>query len=414
MFLYSQKESGSVSEKDGYQSPIRLLVLAEDFYPNVSGGAHARFRFCQLAVERGHDITVFTPRRPDTPKREVINGVEIRRPFPAKPSDMPAYTPFALTTRTLYSIVLFGYLLRWLRGESFDGINSVSHSMHWVGKLLSILYSLPLVTFIGYSPSANGTFRWQPNFIRERINFRLFMGSVVFCRTHEVASVVREASGSETIVLEGILNTERIREIAERTDFESVRVRLGFNSGDKLLVFLGRLVPIKNPIGALESLEALPADYNIVMVGGGPEKERVKNYVERNDLSGRVIITGKVPHKEALEYLGAGDCLVLPSDEEACPTAVFEALALRKHVVATPVGMLSEMDHDRLHLGPVTTFPSAVQALDFSAQSRLDDWILDRYSMERYTDAILESFESLLKRDGIAKELGPNHATEEI
>jgi hypothetical protein len=162
---------------------MRLLVLAEDFYPNVSGGAHARFRFCQLAVRSGYDVTVFTPAREGTDSHETVDGVEIRRPFPAKPASTPAYATLAILTRTVYSFVLFWYLLWWLRGRRFDGIHSASHSMHWVGKLLSLAYRLPLVSFVGYTPSANGSFHFRPNFVRERVNFRLFMGSHVFCRS---------------------------------------------------------------------------------------------------------------------------------------------------------------------------------------------------------------------------------------
>lgn len=376
---------------------MRLLILAEDFYPNISGGAHARWRFCQLAAQRGHDVTVFTPKRDGTPRNETVDGVHIKRPFPAKPSNVPAYATLALITRTIYSVLLFGFLVWWLRGRSFDGIHSASHSMHWVGKTLSTLYGMPLVTFIGYTPSANGTFQWRPSFLRERVNFRLFMGQRVFCRSQEVASILRDTTGGRVDTIHGILNTERVQEAADRSETEHKlsRQRFGFSDGERVLIFVGRLVPIKNPLAAIKTLASLSSNYVLLVVGDGPMSTAVREHAERAGVADRVRFAGKLPHDHTLECIAWSECLLLSSHEEAYPTAVFEALALGTDVIATPVGVLPDIEHERLHLGAIEEFPTLIKSRNIVSTSGIDEDVLDQYSMERYTEEILTTFEEL-------------------
>jgi len=59
---------------------MNVLQLSEDYYPKTSGGAFADFHVSKEVAARGDSITVFTPRPKDSPRREVVDGVEIRRP----------------------------------------------------------------------------------------------------------------------------------------------------------------------------------------------------------------------------------------------------------------------------------------------------------------------------------------------
>lgn len=376
-------------------SSLRLVVLAEDFYPNVSGGAHERWRFCELAAEAGHDVTVFTPRRTGTDRHETERDVEIVRPFPAKPAGKPAYSTVALLTRLLYSVGLFVVLLWWLSRTEADALLSDSHSMHWVGKLLAVLYALPLVTIINYTPSANEQFQLQPKFLRERLNFRLFLGERVFCRSERVAAIVRATSGADVSVLHGILNIERIVAAADTLNESAVRRRFGIDPDDRFVVFVGRLVPIKNPTGVIETLRQLPAEYTLLMIGDGPLEPEIRESVHQQGLDDRVVFAGTLPHTETLHCIAAAELLLLSSDGEAYPTVVFEALALGSQVVATPVGILPELDHARLSLGPVKQFPSLI-ADQPAGETALDTDTLDQFSMERYTDTVLAAFETLV------------------
>jgi glycosyltransferase involved in cell wall biosynthesis len=248
---------------------VHLVVLAEDFYPTVSGGAHTRWRFCQLAAERGHAVTALTPRREGTSGHEIVDGVEIVRPFPAKPASLPAYTTLARAFRLAFSVALFVYALWLLRGRRVDAVHSASASTHWVGRALAALRDRPLVSFVGYTPSVRSSFAWTPAFLRERFNFRVCMGETVFCRSSRVKRVLERSGNDDVRVLHGTVHAERIR-AAAGTDPGTVRERYGIPEGARLLVFAGRLVPIKTPVRAVEVVADLPGEYHLLVLGDGP------------------------------------------------------------------------------------------------------------------------------------------------
>jgi glycosyltransferase involved in cell wall biosynthesis len=378
---------------------MHLLILSEAFYPETSGGAHVRWRFCQLAVERGHDVTVFTPHEDGLAKSETVDGVKIRRPFPVKPGSVPVYSLLAVVTRIAASVLFFAYLCWWLHDRDVDGLHSASHLTHWVGKALSVLYDLPLVSFIGYTPSVEADPSFSPQLLLERINFRFFMGQTVFCQTPGVKETIERYTDRTVAVLHGILNRERITDAGLAIDRGQRRVDLGVSEDGTLLVYVGRLVPVKNPVGAIEILSWLPSEYTLAVVGDGDERETVEQAVREHDVENRVRICGALAHEEAIATISAADALILPSHTESYPTVVFEALALNTAVFVTPVGIVPTIDHPRLHVGSLNEFPRLISETAIKSSNSLDTETLERFSMERYTDGLLGAFEEQTIRE---------------
>lgn len=367
----------------------RLLVLTEVFYPSTSGGAHVRWQFSKLAAERGHDITVFTPRVADTPAAEQVEGVEIRRPLTKHREWLPAHASLALVVRVLYAAVLAVYLLWWIREREVDGVHSASHSMHWVGTLLAAVHGVPLVTFVGYSPSVTPSPGRSPKALLERVNFRLFIGEVALCRTPRVKEEIEKRSDARVEILHGALTPATIREAAANADPTSTRKRYRITDDERFLLYVGRFVPIKNVGGTIDLLAALPERYKLVIVGDGPEAETVAGRFDSRGLTNRVVLPGKLPHDRTLQTIAAADALVLTSKAEAYPTVVFEALSLGIDVFAPPVGILTEFEHPGLHVAPLGALPDRIRAADLTPNRAVDETMLDEYSMERYTDDIL-------------------------
>lgn len=268
--------------------------------------------------------------------------------------------------------------------------------MHWVGKGLSLLYELPLVTFIGYTPSVSEDQRLSFQLLRERIAVRLFMGDIVFCRLERVRRVLTERTSKPVRTIEGILQESRIRTVARTVDRDRVRDRFDLDGDNRLLLFVGRLVPVKNPAGALGVVEALPETHHLLIVGEGPERSTLQQLANERGLTDRVRFLGELPHDETLEMIAAADVLVVTSDIESYGTAALEALALSIPVASTPVGVLTEIDHDRVSLASIEDLPRVLESMDRLGTDELDEYVLEQYSMARYTDTILEAFAELV------------------
>jgi glycosyltransferase involved in cell wall biosynthesis len=371
-----------------------LVVLTEDFYPQTSGGAHTKWRFCQLAAERGHDVTVFTAREQGLAKSEIVDDVEIHRPFRVKPEGKPVYAPISVMTRIASSVLLFAYVCWWLRDHRVDGLHANSHMTYWIGKALSVLYDLPLVSFIGYTPSVVPDPEITPKFLLERINLKFFMGETIFCRTPHTKEVVETYTDAEVAVLHGILNSERITSANSEMDIDQRRADLGVGADETLLVYVGRLAPLKNPVGAIEVLSELPNKYSLAIIGDGDKRETVEQAVHEHGIEDRVRICGTLPHEEALETIAAAGALVFPSHTESYGAVAFEALALNTTVFARPVGAIPTVEHPRLHVGSLDKLPRFISETTIKSSDELDTETLERFSMKRYTDGLLGAFEN--------------------
>jgi D-inositol-3-phosphate glycosyltransferase len=128
------------------------------------------------------------------------------------------------------------------------------------------------------------------------------------------------------------------------------RAALGLPLGDPLVLFVGRLQPLKGPDVALAAFARLAQDLagaRLLVVGGpsGPQGEEEVSRLRRGaaaaGLEQRVLFHPPVPHRELAAYYRAADVLVVPSRSESFGLVAAEGQACGLPVVAAGVGGLS-------------------------------------------------------------------------
>ncbi len=132
-------------------------------------------------------------------------------------------------------------------------------------------------------------------------------------------------------------------------DKVSVKSAFGFSSNDFIIGTVGRLSPIKNQLILLKAFSKLDhkqKSFRLVLVGDGPEKNRLKE------------LKGKLPWGERIFFLGLRndinqilqmfDVFVLPSKSEGICNTILEAMASGLPVIATHVGGNPELVVDNL------------------------------------------------------------------
>lgn len=377
---------------------MNILQLSEDFYPKTSGGAFEDWEVVTSLAEAGHEVIVVTPRSQETPRREQQDGVDIHRPY-----TVSAKHPNSLIgqlTRIKFALLVVVYLLRLSLTEPFDVVYATNHLFHPVAKLVGFIRGYPVVNYVAYSPSLNEQARsWSnPLYLLEQVNFRLFMGSLVLCRTPSIRDIIAEHSAADVRLVDGMLKADTVRRVTETSDTPPAMESYADGTNHTLL-YVGRFVAIKNPVGAIEVLAALPSTYQLVMIGDGPQRDEVERAIERYDVTERVTLLGHCPHETTLQYIQAADVLVLTSDTEAYPTVVFEALTLETPVVVSPVGVLPEISHPRLHLCSVADMPEVIMGREFTSGQGLDSDTLARFSTDRYTREVSTTLNKAVNQD---------------
>ena len=197
---------------------------------------------------------------------------------------------------------------------------------------------------------------------------------------------------------------------AEEEEVRVLRHRLGVDSGEPVILAVGRMsrekghVDLINAVGELRHLDP-ELNFKLVIVGDGPERERVERLAGELAISERVVLAGHVDDVHA--YYVLADVLALPSHSEGSPLALLEAMATGVPVVATRVGGVPEIVSDgtsallvapkdprafAIALARVLRDPQLVRTLSANAleRSRQD------FSPEAYARSLTELYLALL------------------
>ncbi len=83
-----------------------------------------------------------------------------------------------------------------------------------------------------------------------------------------------------------------------------------------------------------------------LIVGDGRLRNEIENYLNENNITDRVKLTGWIPHDELPDYLNELKLVVLPSYTEGLPNLMLEAMACGTPVLATPVGAIPDVITD--------------------------------------------------------------------
>jgi len=119
------------------------------------------------------------------------------------------------------------------------------------------------------------------------------------------------------------------------TDRREARQRLGFTR--PTLLSVGHLIEPKGHGRVIEAMCQLP-DFDLVIVGEGPEREALGQLARRAGVANQVRFLGSRPHAALPEVYRAADALVLASTREGLANVLLEAMACGTPVVASNTG----------------------------------------------------------------------------
>ena len=223
------------------------------------------------------------------------------------------------------------------------------------------------------------------------------------------------ARATRLIVVSGALKTEVLRlgvtaeKIAvipngfDRTifkpmDMQEARGRLNLSRRNKIFLFVGNLVRVKNIPLLLRAFSEVVKDeknVSLIVVGDGPEKRHLDQLADRLDIHEHVQFVGQRPHSDIPLWINACDVLCLSSDNEGWPTIIVETLACGKPVVATETGGVPEI-LCRSELGitvPVGDRAVYTKAMRESINKEWNSDIISSYAQEFTWEKIAESLQ---------------------
>ena len=170
----------------------------------------------------------------------------------------------------------------------------------------------------------------------------------VFCQTEHLRETVRRLGASDReirIVPQGV-DTERFRPGLDTT---ALRRELGIREGVRVVLFVGRLFPVKGVRYLLQAGKAILEQYPqtlFVITGIGPLEQELKAMAQQID-STRFLFVGF--RQDIPLLLNLATVFVLPSLTEGMPQTIVEAYACGVSVVASNVGGVRDILRDGDH-----------------------------------------------------------------
>jgi len=180
-----------------------------------------------------------------------------------------------------------------------------------------------------------------------------------------------------------------------------------FRPENQVLISVGRLVDWKGNDQALEALRTLPPSVRLLILGDGPDENRLRTLVHQYALQERVCFAGKVAHRHLAAYFKAAFALVLPTGYEGLPHTVIEAQAAGCPVITTdkcgnPEAVTEGKTGLLVPYGNVQALTAAIQRLleDGALRQTLISGGLkscDYFNWDRLTKETLAAFEKMLR-----------------
>lgn len=163
---------------------------------------------------------------------------------------------------------------------------------------------------------------------------------------------VNSITGGEAVVKDLGVPQEKIEVVLPGLDLDEfrstvnrdkVRVDLGVEAGKHLVLYVGRLRPVKGVeygIRAFAMALSQNLDLHMVLAGEGEQREELQALVKSLGISERVSFLGV--RNDLPDLLSAADSVLMPSLTEGFPRVAVEAMAASKPVIATEVGGVPE------------------------------------------------------------------------
>ena len=143
---------------------------------------------------------------------------------------------------------------------------------------------------------------------------------------------------TDSVVYNGI-DAEHFADRHTPAQAQALRRALGFDAGDYVIGICSGLRPEKahpDLLHALARLRSQGVPAKALLIGEGPERERIEREAGRLGLAAHLRITGFEP--DVRPFIAASDVMCLVSHSETFSLAALEAMAMGKPLVMSDVG----------------------------------------------------------------------------
>lgn len=323
-------------------------MLTWEYPPRIVGGIS---RHCEgLAREiakSGHNVHIVTLEFPGAPPYEEVDGVKIHR----VPIEL-GHPNFIIWT-LLFNHFMEKKIADISKNEKID----IIHAHDWLVAPASIsskhYLRVPLVSTIHSTEVGRAQGLYNPDsFLIDGFEWWLtYESKRVIVTSYAMKSELEGHFRLPSEKIDVIPNGIDISRYEINVDRNNVKRRFGIDPSERIILFIGRLVPQKGVeylIMAAPKIFGQHPEARIVIVGDGWVKDNLWNLARSTGYPHKITFLGFLSDQDVIELTMSSDVLVIPSIYEPFGIVALEGMAAGVPVVASNVGGLAEIiEHDR-------------------------------------------------------------------
>jgi glycosyltransferase involved in cell wall biosynthesis len=346
---------------------VKWSIAHTEWSDGFGGQEHRILLECGEMIRRGHRAIVVCRPEAEIRRRAAETGIPVH-PLPIRSS---------------FDAAAVAGMVRLFRREKVDVVNTHSGIDSWVGSMAAKIAGVPLLLRTRHIsvPVRRGwynlIYRWPDGYVTT--------GEMI--REHLIGVGIP----SDRVV--SIPTGVDVGRFSPDVPGDAVRAEFGIGRGEPLVSMIGVLRSWKRHDVFLEAVLLLGdggSRVRALIVGEGPQRERIAGEIAGKDLVRAVRMTGY--RQDIPEIIAASDMIVLPSDRfEGVPQVILQAMAMGRAVVASPIGGIPEVVHHETTgllcpAGDPSAFAEAIARLlaDPTLRERLGtkgrELVLSRYS----------------------------------
>ena len=298
---------------------MRILLVAPHFYPHMGGIERHVACLGEALSMANHEVTVATiDHEGKLQREETVNGMRVLR---FRTAGKGAYNvPFSM----------LAYLAR--EGRAYDAIHAFNY-----GALPLFFASLiggkrcvvtPCYHRQGHTSSASKLRKLYDPFAK----IALRRAARIVCLSKGEAQEVSDCLGISPDRMEIIPSGSSVG--VSRTHTTSAA---SDGDGERIILSVGRLEQYKRVDRAIEAMPYLAPNRTLVVVGDGPDRERLAALAASLGVKERVRFAGQVSDEELKSLYGRASTVVSFSETESFGITVLEALHYGKRVMCSDI-----------------------------------------------------------------------------
>jgi len=323
---------------------MKILTINYEYPPVGGGGGVASKQIAEGLVRLNHEVDVVTSRASGLPRQSLTNGVRIFRSYTHRKNKSTA----SLSSLLTYPITGLPISLKRCIVKNYDCIHS-----HFVvpsgvlGFVLSNVLEIPhLVSIHGgdiYDPTK--TLSPHNSDVMQKVVSRLLKSAdQVVAQSSDIKSRAYDYYSLPNV------DIETIPLPYESVSFDKLGVdELGLDENKTYIVSIGRLVKRKGYKYLIESIATLPTEIELLLIGDGPEEERLRRLADDLGVLSRIEFLGHVSEKNKFNYLDKSSVFVMSSLHEGFGIVLQEAMQVGLPIVTTDTGGQTDLVEDDVH-----------------------------------------------------------------